>query len=72
MIEPTETESREEIDLFIEAMREIAREAEEDPEKLRSSPNRTSIGRLDEVKATRDPILSWRMYLERGDNPDRG
>ncbi len=68
MIEPTETEPREEIDRFIEAMEEIARDAEEDPEILRSSPHGTSIGRLDEVKATRDPIITWRMYLERGDN----
>lgn len=64
MIEPTETEPRVEMDRFVDAMRNIARDAKENPEKLESTPKKTSIGRLDEVKASREPILSWRMYNE--------
>lgn len=64
MIEPTETESIEEIDYFVNAMEEIAGDAEENPEKLRSAPQRTSIGRLDEAKASREPILSWKVYIQ--------
>lgn len=64
MIEPTETEPLEEIDRFVEAMEEVAKEAGEDPDKLRSAPHRTSIGRIDEVKASKNPILSWRGHLE--------
>jgi glycine dehydrogenase subunit 2 len=62
MIEPTETEPKEELDRFVETLKEIADEARSDPEKLRSAPTQTAIGRLDEVKASREPILSWRMY----------
>ncbi len=64
MIEPTETEPREEMDRFLDAMDEIARDARENPEKLKNAPHRTSIGRIDKVKASREPILSWRMYEE--------
>jgi len=62
MVEPTETETKEELDRFIAAMREIAEEARLNPEKLRAAPTATAIGRLDEVKASREPILSWKMY----------
>ena len=62
MVEPTETETKEELDRFIAAMREIAEEARSNPEKLRGAPTATAIGRLDEVKASREPILSWKMY----------
>lgn len=62
MVEPTETESKEELDRFIEAMRSIAREAREDPDKVRSAPVATAVGRLDETKASREPILTWKMY----------
>lgn len=68
MIEPTETEPREEIDRFVDAMEEIVRDAREDPEKLKESPHRTSIGRIDAVRASREPILSWKMYLEKGED----
>jgi glycine dehydrogenase subunit 2 len=57
MVEPTETETRETLDRFIEAMRRIAREAEEDPELVRSAPHVTRLSRLDEVSAARHPIL---------------
>ena len=62
MIEPTETEPKEEIDRFVETLKAIVDEARSDPEKLRSAPTQTAVGRLDEVKASREPILSWRMY----------
>ncbi|MGA2634762.1 MAG: aminomethyl-transferring glycine dehydrogenase subunit GcvPB [Terracidiphilus sp.] len=60
MIEPTESESREELDLFIEAMRSIAREVEENPELVKTAPHSTRVSRLDEVRAARKPILRWR------------
>ena len=60
MIEPTESESLEELDLFIEAMRSIAREVEETPEVVKSAPHSTRVSRLDEVQAARKPILRWR------------
>lgn len=62
MIEPTESESKDELDRFINALKAIAVEASTNPEKLRAAPTATAIGRLDEVKASREPILSWRMY----------
>ncbi|HUB00254.1 MAG TPA: aminomethyl-transferring glycine dehydrogenase subunit GcvPB [Terracidiphilus sp.] len=60
MIEPTESESVEELDLFIAAMRAIAREAEETPELVKTAPHSTRVSRLDEVQAARKPILRWR------------
>jgi glycine dehydrogenase subunit 2 len=60
MIEPTETEGREELDLFIDAMRSINAEAAEDPDLLKRAPHSTKVGRLDEVAAARRPILRWR------------
>ncbi len=62
MIEPTETESREELDRFVVALNTMAQEARSNPEKLRSAPMATAIGKLDEVKASREPILSWRAH----------
>jgi glycine dehydrogenase subunit 2 len=59
MIEPTETESRRDLDGFIEAMRQIAREAETEPETLKSAPHRTPVRRLDETGAARNPVLKW-------------
>ena len=60
MIEPTESESREECDLFVDAMRSIAQEAETSPEVVQGAPHATRIGRLDEVAAARKPILRWK------------
>ncbi|MGA2672421.1 MAG: aminomethyl-transferring glycine dehydrogenase subunit GcvPB [Terracidiphilus sp.] len=60
MIEPTESESLEELDLFIAAMRSIAQEVEETPELVKSAPHSTRVSRLDEVQAARKPILRWR------------
>ncbi|MDD5465442.1 MAG: aminomethyl-transferring glycine dehydrogenase subunit GcvPB [Candidatus Omnitrophica bacterium] len=60
MIEPTETESKETIDAFIEAMIEIARLAEENPSAVTAAPLRMPIKRLDEVRAARQPDLNWK------------
>jgi glycine dehydrogenase subunit 2 len=60
MIEPTETESRRELDRFIEAMKAIDREARENPELVRTAPHHTPIGRLDEAAAARRPRLVWK------------
>ncbi|MEO8724787.1 MAG: aminomethyl-transferring glycine dehydrogenase subunit GcvPB [Acidobacteriaceae bacterium] len=59
MIEPTESESKEELDLFIDAMRSIAAEVEEDPQYVLDAPHDTRVGRMDEVGAARKPILRW-------------
>jgi glycine dehydrogenase subunit 2 len=60
MVEPTETEGREELDLFIDAMKAIDGEASEDPGLLKHAPLTTKVGRLDEVAAARKPVLRWR------------
>ncbi|HEY3316588.1 MAG TPA: aminomethyl-transferring glycine dehydrogenase subunit GcvPB [Bacillota bacterium] len=60
MIEPTETESKETLDRFIETLKEIAAEADKDPEKVKTAPHTTPVGRLDETKAARQPILRWK------------
>jgi glycine dehydrogenase subunit 2 len=57
MIEPTETETKETLDAFIDAMEKIAREAHEDPEILHEAPHETPFGRLDEVQAARQLVL---------------
>lgn len=59
MIEPTETESRENLDRFCEVMLAIAREIETDPEKVRTAPHTRSVGRLDEVRAVKSLDLRW-------------
>jgi glycine dehydrogenase subunit 2 len=59
LIEPTESESKESIDAFCDAMLAIAREAEEDPELVKSAPHLTPVRRLDEATAARKPILHW-------------
>src|SRR5690349_9335884 len=60
MIEPTESESLEEMNLFIDAMRSIAEECENTPEVVLQAPHTTRISRLDEVQAARKPILRWK------------
>jgi len=64
MIEPTETESKQELDAFINAMLAIAKEAEENPELVKSAPHTTRIGRIDEAAAARKPVLRWRPDTE--------
>ena len=59
MIEPTESETKETLDAFIEVMKQIAREAQEDPERLKNAPHDTPVRRLDEVRAIRDLKTRW-------------
>jgi len=59
MIEPTETETRETLDEFIALMRQIAREAEEQPALILEAPHATPVGRLDQTLAARKPDLRW-------------
>lgn len=59
MIEPTDSESKETLDRFIEVMKRIRREAEEDPDVLKTAPHNTPVRRLDEVKAIKELKLKW-------------
>ncbi len=59
MIEPTETETLQTLDAFVQALEEIVAEAESDPEILRSAPHLPRLGRLDEAQAARKPKLRW-------------
>jgi glycine dehydrogenase subunit 2 len=59
MIEPTETVSKLEMDRFVAAMRQIAEEAKNNPEKVTSAPHHLTVGRFDEVRAARKPELTW-------------
>ena len=60
MIEPTETESKETLDYFIEVMKTIAQEAADDPDLLHNAPHNTPNTRVDEARAARRPNLRWR------------
>jgi glycine dehydrogenase subunit 2 len=57
MVEPTETETKESLDGFAEAIEQILAEAEDDPEIAKQAPYTTPVRRLDEVKATRRPVV---------------
>jgi glycine dehydrogenase subunit 2 len=61
MIEPTETESKETLDSFIDIMIQIAREVEENPEIVQEAPHTTVVGRMDETKAARKPVLKYQQ-----------
>ncbi len=60
MFEPTETESKQTLDQFVEIMRQIVKEAEEKPEFLKDAPYHAAVGRLDDTKAARKPVLVWK------------
>jgi glycine dehydrogenase subunit 2 len=60
MIEPTETETRETLDAFIHALKDIDREVTEDPELVRQAPHTTPVSRLNEAQAARQPDLRWK------------
>jgi len=60
LIEPTETETRQSLDLFVDAMNQIAKEAQEAPEIVKQAPHHTRLKRLDEARAARKPVLRWR------------
>ncbi len=59
LIEPTETESKETLDGFIDAMRKILAEAHASPEQVKGAPHTTPVRRLDDVKAARELDLTW-------------
>jgi glycine dehydrogenase subunit 2 len=61
MVEPTETESLETLDAFVDVMREIAERAASDPESIKRTPVTTPVGRLDEAAAARRPDLRYRF-----------
>jgi len=63
MIEPTENESKSTIDGFIAVMRQIAEEAKNDPEQVKSAPHHTPIGRVDDVLAAKHPVTTWRQLV---------
>ncbi len=67
MIEPTENESKETIDGFIAVMRQIADEAKNDPELVKSAPHDTPIGRVDDVLAAKHPITTYKQMLNDND-----
>ena len=60
MIEPTETESKSELDLFVDALISIAKEVEDNPELVLKAPHNTRTSRVDEVTAARKPIVRWK------------
>lgn len=64
MIEPTETESRQTLDAFADALVRVAEECATDPEMVRTAPHQTPVTRLDEVAAARNPNLRWRPPAE--------
>jgi len=66
MIEPTESESKASLDMFVDAMKAIAEEAEQSPEIVIEAPHNTRISRLDETMAARKPILRWKPQGEAG------
>ncbi len=70
MIEPTESESHEECDLFIDAMKSIAEEAATKPEIVKTAPHTTRVRRLDEVGAARKPVLRWKPAAPRSTAAD--
>lgn len=64
MIEPTETESKETLDDFIEVMHKIAEEARENPDLVKNAPNTTIVRKLDETTAAKNPILTYKALKE--------
>lgn len=70
MIEPTETESKQTLDAFAEALLKIAEEAHNQPEKLKQAPHDTPVGRLDEVKAARELVLCCNVASLEEEQPE--
>jgi glycine dehydrogenase subunit 2 len=64
MVEPTETETKETLDQFADALLAIAEEARTQPALVRDAPHRTRVARLDETRAARRPVLRWRAPVE--------
>ncbi|MBK5112437.1 MAG: aminomethyl-transferring glycine dehydrogenase subunit GcvPB [Candidatus Heimdallarchaeota archaeon] len=65
MIEPTETETKQTLDDFTDAMKQILKESKENPEIVLSAPQKTPVGRIDEVLAAKEPILTWQMLQQK-------
>ena len=63
MVEPTENESKETLDGFINVMRQIAEEAKTDPDLVKSAPHNTPIGRVDDVLAAKHPVVTYRQLM---------
>ena len=63
MIEPTENESKDTIDGFIQVMRQIAEEAKTDPELVKTAPHTTPIGRVDDVLAAKHPVVTYKQMI---------
>ena len=70
MIEPTESESLEELDRFASALLEIEREARENPESVKQAPHSTRHHRLNETQAARRPVLRWQKPKRDGTDPE--
>ncbi len=64
MIEPTENESKETLDSFIDVMRRIAEEAQTSPDNVKSAPHDTPIGRVDDVLAAKHPVLTYKQICD--------
>jgi glycine dehydrogenase subunit 2 len=64
LIEPTESVGRQDLDAFVEAMRDINKEVQDDPQIVIDAPHSTRIGRLDEATAARKPVLRWKPDME--------
>ncbi len=69
MIEPTETEAKETLDAFAEAMLQIVREARDDPDAIRTAPHGRPVGRLDEVRAAKTPVVRYAFEQRVGAAP---
>ncbi len=69
LIEPTETESKETLDAFVDAMVNIDREAREDPERVRTAPHTLAVRRLDDVRAAKQLDLTWQPHARAADPP---
>jgi glycine dehydrogenase subunit 2 len=67
MVEPTETESKEELDRYVEAFEKVIEECYRDPQKVRTAPHNTAVPRIDEARASHPKTLtpSWRVYRRR-------
>jgi glycine dehydrogenase subunit 2 len=64
LVEPTESVGRQDLDAFIDAMKSINKEAQENPQLVIDAPHSTRIGRLDEATAARKPVLRWKKDME--------
>ena len=71
LVEPTETETKQSLDQFVEAMEAISREAHEDAEMVKGAPHQTRLRRLDETRAARKPVLRWTSAKRRKGDASR-